>query len=173
MKIWKKREKKNNSSRVTFQTLVSIVWLCQQLSADFEAIYSWKKQGSTFLPSGFEWWPFPWYNVTVLYMSYSSFKLQPWYSGKRGKSLTAFFYLQSSWEVGRRPLTQKEQNNDWGCVCVRKGSWWQALLKCPQILTHYYTNFSSADAGGRTKWKRVVEETENRANLSKIGSCHP
>lgn len=46
--------------------------------------------------------------VTVLYMSYGSFKLQPQYYGKKDKFLTACFYLQSSWEMGRRPFTQKD-----------------------------------------------------------------
>lgn len=106
--------------------------------------------------------------VTVLYMSYGCFKLQPQYYGEKGKFLTVFFYLQSSQEVGRRPLTQKEWNNGGGMCLCQKRQLAAGFLKCPQMLTHYYTILSFPDAGGRTKWKRMSEENENRAKPFKI-----
>lgn len=52
--MWKKGEQETQFIMGDFPNSLSIVWLCQQLSADFEAIYSWKKQDFTFLPLGFE-----------------------------------------------------------------------------------------------------------------------
>lgn len=60
----------------------------------------------------------------------------------------------------------------WGYVRVRKGSLQQALLKCSQMLTHYLTNLSSPDARGKTKWERMNEESENRANPFTSCSFH-
>lgn len=60
VKIWKKGEKKKKQFIVgNFQILVFLVWLSQQPSVDFETIYSWKKQDSTFLPLEFEQWLLP------------------------------------------------------------------------------------------------------------------
>ena len=44
--------------------------------------------------------------------------------------------------------------------------------KSSQTLNHYYTNLSSPDARGRTEWKRISEEDENRANPLKPCSLH-